>query len=130
MGSRSTLLLLSALGASSPAAVASNEPQQSLRCDAIIADSSVCLISDISCLDGPAACGRVEGVEVIVFHLLGRRLWQDRTQSVFHRLFLISGIGNGSRHEEKTGLESEASVGVRNLPRRFTPSPEWLTAAP
>lgn len=93
------------------AAVASNEPRQRLRCDEVIAKTLLCLISDISCLNGPAASGEVEGVEVIIFHLPGRCLWQDCAQSVFHRLFLISRIDNGSRHEERkternTGLES------------------------
>lgn len=74
-------------------------------------------------------------MEVIIFHLPGRCLWQDRAQSVSHRLFLNSRIDNGSRHEERkternTGLESELSVGVRNLPPWFTPSPVCLTGEP
>lgn len=79
-----------------PAAVASNEPRQPLRCEALIAETR-CLISDISCLNGPAACGEVEGVEVVIDEKRQRR--RDR------------------------GAGRVASVGVPKPPQRITPPP-------
>lgn len=86
-------------------------------------DSARRLISDISCLDGPAACGEAEEGGGCYIPFAGAA--PAAGQRVFHRLFIISGIGNGSRHEgEKIGkkVEREAGVGGRSLPRPFTPS--------
>lgn len=81
------------------AAVASNEPRQPLRCEALIAETR-CLISDISCRNGPAACGEVEGVEGVEVV-----------------------IGEKRQRRRDRGAGRVASVGVPKPPRRITPPP-------